>query len=540
MNYFDTFALMIDCSRNGVMNLDSAKRLIVLEEKLGYNALMLYTEDTFEVEGEPKFGIGRGRYTIAEIQELDAFAKKHHVELIPCIETLAHLNCIFRHFEYDPIHDIDDILMVGEERTYELLDHMFASLEKAFTSRRVNVGMDEAQHLGRGKYLNEHGYRDADEIFLEHIKKVAEIAKKHGFEIMFWGDMPYNYAKKEDGTFDLGKLRPFYEIGATPIYWDYYNTSKKHYDDRFALTKPIFPNIWFAGGIWTWDGFAPLTEAAKSVTFPALQSCIENGVKNVIITLWGDNGAECSPWSALSSIFYSSELAKGITDENRMRADFKETLGLDYDDFEAFGKPNILSGYPEKAEGDSPIIVNPSKYLFYNDPLYGIFDDIVSVEDDAIYERYAKEIKASGKRLGEYAYLADYLSSLCDFLAVKNSLGVKARDAYSRKDREALKSLLPVYDEASKRLLTFLDAFRTRWMTDNKPQGFEIQEQRIGGVYFRLQEAKRTVSEYLDGKTESIPELEEPILTYPELKKGGKKRSGNFNSYVMNASLSVM
>ena len=45
-----TLAVMIDCSRNGVMKPEKVKEFARLIQKMGYNALMLYTEDTYEVE----------------------------------------------------------------------------------------------------------------------------------------------------------------------------------------------------------------------------------------------------------------------------------------------------------------------------------------------------------------------------------------------------------------------------------------------------------------------------------------------------------
>ena len=45
--------LMVDCSRNAVMNLTALKRFVKVISALGYDTLMLYTEDTYEVDGEP-------------------------------------------------------------------------------------------------------------------------------------------------------------------------------------------------------------------------------------------------------------------------------------------------------------------------------------------------------------------------------------------------------------------------------------------------------------------------------------------------------
>lgn len=65
---------MIDCSRNAVASVESVKKWIDLTSSIGYNTLMLYTEDTYEVSGEPYFGYMRGRYSREELRGLDAYA----------------------------------------------------------------------------------------------------------------------------------------------------------------------------------------------------------------------------------------------------------------------------------------------------------------------------------------------------------------------------------------------------------------------------------------------------------------------------------
>lgn len=72
---FRTFGTMLDCSRNAVPNLHTLKKWVDLTASLGYNTLLLYTEDTYEVPDEPYFGYMRGRYSQAELRELDAYAK---------------------------------------------------------------------------------------------------------------------------------------------------------------------------------------------------------------------------------------------------------------------------------------------------------------------------------------------------------------------------------------------------------------------------------------------------------------------------------
>ena len=91
-----TLGVMIDCSRDAVYTVETLKEYIKVLAAMGYNALLLYMEDVYELEGEPYFGYLRGKYTKNELREIDEFAKNSGIELIPCIQTLAHLGGITR------------------------------------------------------------------------------------------------------------------------------------------------------------------------------------------------------------------------------------------------------------------------------------------------------------------------------------------------------------------------------------------------------------------------------------------------------------
>ena len=116
--FFEKNGVMLDCSRNAVFRVDKVKSIIRMSAKLGLNVLMLYTEDTYEVSEEPYFGIYRGRYTREEIKEIDSYASIFGIELVPCIQTLAHLHNTLKWQGMENIKDTEDILEVGKEETY--------------------------------------------------------------------------------------------------------------------------------------------------------------------------------------------------------------------------------------------------------------------------------------------------------------------------------------------------------------------------------------------------------------------------------------
>ncbi|MBQ9756190.1 MAG: family 20 glycosylhydrolase, partial [Clostridia bacterium] len=160
MKNYKQFGVMLDMSRNAVMKVSQVKKFMNIIKSFGYNALGLYLEDTYEIKGEPYFGYLRGRYTQAELKEIDAYGQSIGVQVIPYIQTLAHLDALTRNMAYNDVFDIEDVLLIDEPKTYDLIDKMFQTVSDCFTSRTVNIGMDEAFKVGLGKYINKHGYQN--------------------------------------------------------------------------------------------------------------------------------------------------------------------------------------------------------------------------------------------------------------------------------------------------------------------------------------------------------------------------------------------
>lgn len=90
-------------------------------------------------------------------------------------------------------------------------------------------------------------------------------------------------------------------------------------------------------------------------------------------------------------------------------------------------------------------------------------------------------------------------------------MGKLLRSAYQQGDKEKIKQLLVVLKRAQKKLEKLYDAVFTQWHTDYKPFGFEIIDQRFGGLAGRLKSCERRLTDYVNGKGD-IAELEEVLL----------------------------
>ena len=65
---------------------------------------------------------------------------------------------------------------------------------------------------------------------------------------------------------------------------------------------------------------------------------------------------------------------------------------------------------------------------------------------------------------------------------------------------------------AQEKLGAFHDAFMRWWMSENRPQGFDVQDIRMGGLMMRLQTCRERLLAWCGGMLENIPELEEEEL----------------------------
>ena len=521
MKHIDTLGVMIDVSRNAVMSLDGLRRFLPLLAKMGYNCVMLYSEDTYEVDGEPYFGYMRGRYSKEEMKELDAFAESLGITVIPCIQTLAHLNAIFRWGQFP--RDCDDILLTDDERTYELIDHMFATLSECFKSRKIHIGMDEAHMLGRGRHMDLHGYETVNDIMKRHLARITEIAAKYGYELMLWSDMyfrPWN-----NGRYMIPKTEVPKEVveafpeSVIPVYWDYYQSSEEKYSDMLYNHKQLSDKTWFAGGAWSWYGVIPYNRFTLESMIPALDACKKHKIRNVFFTMWGDDGAECSHFSQLPSLFYLAEYAKGHKDEARIKAKFRSLVGIDYDEFMQIDCPNDVVPYTGMPR-------NPSKYMLYSDYFNDYLDTTVAEGGGERYAAFAETLAATAKKSRKYGYVFETAAKLCEALAVKYELGLRTRRAYEAGDKATLESLAKnEYVKVEKLIAAYADAFRRQWMKDNKPHGFDVQEHRLGAILYRTASCRRRILDYVAGKLDRIEELEMPLLPYKADKESTRVNS---------------
>ena len=510
---FKTNGAMVDMSRNAVMRPDTVKTMLRSMALMGMNTYMLYTEDTYEVQGRPYFGHMRGRYTCEEIKDLDAYALALGIELIPCVQMLGHLATHLRWDTAKPYRDTEDVLLAGADTTYALLEDMLQSITSCFSSKRIHVGMDETYDLGRGKYLDKNGYRDRQEIYFEHLTRVIEMVRAHGLEPMMWSDMFFRMAGKDlPGYKDYDVRVTFTDevVASVPkgirqVFWDYYNADEAFYAVNLEKHEQLFgKGSLFAGGVWCWSGHCPLFSRSLRHTIPALEACRKKGTEEIFATVW-HNGAECSLIMGLVGLaWYADYDYLGRYDEDSVKRCFEDACeGVSYDEL-------MQSELPEHPDGG---LLSLTRGFLYNDPLMGLVDKHIEGMDlQAYYRDVSARLRAAGGPKGVFAPAWETVLQLCRLLERKADFGVRLKAAYDKGDKATLELMAQECTVMISEIEALRRAHRAAWMAYNKPFGWEVHDIRYGGLAARFDTVRERLHDYLQGRIGQIEELEEERL----------------------------
>jgi hypothetical protein len=420
---------------------------------------------------------------------------------------------------------------------------MFEAAIAPYRSKRIHIGMDEAHDLGAGTYKKLHGQVPRFEIMNKLLNKVVEITDDLGLKPMIWSDMYFRMGSKNDDYYDKESVIPPVVAEKIPsqvqlVYWDYY-----HFDENFYLewidrhralgTEPIF-----AGGLWTWTVFWLNFARTRVCTDAAMSACKKRGVKEAMTTAWGDDGNEVDMLSMLPGLQHFAEHGYNdtVSDEVLGRG-FLGSVGDSIDDWnlgtlldDTPGTMTVGEYYkmcgselPDNVDGDARWVVsNPSKYLLWQDPLLCLFDeDVKTVPFAKHYAKLSKDLKKALGRVKMGRPHLEFAKALAELMELKSQLGMDILRAYKEHDNDALTHICEkTLPKTIRKAEAMLEAHRNLWLSISKPEGWEVIDARYGALLARLRSAKMRLADYLDGKINTIGELDEKRQRWSSILEG--------------------
>ncbi|MCP2324237.1 hypothetical protein HDA40_002744 [Hamadaea flava] len=529
---FESLGVMLDVSRNAVLRPATIFELLCRYALMGVNQLWLYLEDTYSVPDEPMIGYARGRYTADELRAIDDAADRLGIEVIPCVQTLGHLEQLLQWPQYFALRDTDRVIVAGADDTYALIGRMLDAATSPLRSNRIHIGLDEAHGVGTGGYRSRFGDRPPFEILSEHLAKVSAMCAQRGLSPMIWSDMYFRLGSATGDYYDPATEIPAWVTDAMPpgvglVYWDYEHTDPAFYRNWIGKHRTSLggPPV-FAAGVWThhrmWAQL-PRSLATISAGMAAARDC---GLTEAVVTMWGNDGTECDLYSALPGVQTFADagyvravpsLAAGSSDD--IAANLLGSAGISLDDWIAASAVDVLP--PVTALPSDPAAArwtgNAGKWLLWHDPVLSFLTATLPDELPDHYRALADRLSAAATRSADDAPLA-FPAALAETLADKADLHLRTGPAYRRGDhgeiRDIADTLLPRLTDRIRRLHA---VHRDTWHARNKPFGWDVVDRRYGGLLARLEHLDRLLREWLADPNRPIEELADPPeVVFPE------------------------
>ena len=179
--------------------MDALKQAIRQAAFFKINGFIIKLEGHFQYKSAPAL-VEPQALSPAELQELTDYALRHHVQLIPYLDSPGHIAFILKHPEYAGLREYPENnyeLCVTKPDSYKLLFGMFQDLLDAnkgvsyfylSTDEPYYVGLannGQCQEAQRAKELGSVG-----KLLAEFVSQTANYLHDRGRTVVFWGEYP--------------------------------------------------------------------------------------------------------------------------------------------------------------------------------------------------------------------------------------------------------------------------------------------------------------------------------------------------------------
>jgi hypothetical protein len=271
--------VMLDVSRGKVPTLATLQELVDICVKLKLNALMLYTEHTFRFRRHPKIGNDASPLDAETMLALDEYAADRHVDLIPTLQSLGHMEHVLKLPDYAHLAESDARWTISPAlpESYQLLDDLYSEYLPLFRSKWFNANCDEPYDLERGLSAPRAEEVGPGGVFLEHVRRVRDLANAHGKRTMIWGDVVHTHPERIS------------EIDRDLVLLDWWYEANFDFDrvKRFAENDIAFV---VCPGTSSWNCLFPRIPNSITNIERYSDAGKRHGAFGLICTDWGDSG----------------------------------------------------------------------------------------------------------------------------------------------------------------------------------------------------------------------------------------------------------
>jgi len=271
---------MVDMSHGPLPTVQEVERQLDFLARWKANQYYFYSEDSIALEGFPLLN-PEGRFTQDQLRDIIAYARKRHIDVVPCLELYGHQHDLFRVERYSDLADLPH----GTEfdprnpKVMKLLANWINQFAQLFPSPFVHIGFDETFQIQMA--VQQHGIgATPTRLFVDQLNNVARLFEQRGKHVMAWADIMVKYPEI------VSQLPP----GLIAVPWHYEARSDPEYKRYLGpLVSERVPHI-VATGVTSWNQIAPDFDT----TFDNIDTFLAAGRKShamgLMNTVWTDDG----------------------------------------------------------------------------------------------------------------------------------------------------------------------------------------------------------------------------------------------------------
>jgi len=301
---------MLDISRCKVASGEALDELLAILSHLRFNQLQLYMEHTFAFSKHKQVWGDSSPLTATDLRQLEERCAYYGIELTANFNSFGHFERWLKHPEYKHLAECPDgfehpikgkvphgTTLRPNAASLKFLDKLWAEYLPLFKSKRFNLGGDEPWELGQGwskPLVKKYGKH---RVYLDFLKKLHALAKKHGKEMLFWGDI----------LLESPELVKEVPQDATALLWGY--EADHPFAEQCAKLAKAKRKFWVCPGTSAWNTFTGRSDNMLANIESAAKHGLANGAEGLLLTSWGDGGNH-QPWPLMyPGLVYAAGMA---------------------------------------------------------------------------------------------------------------------------------------------------------------------------------------------------------------------------------------
>ena len=497
--------LMLDISRNKVPTLQTLIGIVELLGDLKFNHFELYIEGfsfaypSFRKLWEEKLTPLTG----TEIQKLDSVCRENYIDLVPNQNSLGHMDAWLATNDYKDLAEctagyklmglitMKSTLDPYDERSEKLVERMTDDLLPNFTSSTFNVNLDEPFELGKGKSKSISKKKGVENVYLDYVLKIHELATARNKKMLMWGDIGLRHRDI------LGRLPK----DITLLDWGY--ESLYPFEKNSQRLDSAGVSFYVCPGTSSWTSITGRTVNMMDNIEIAAVSGKKYGAKGMLVTDWGDMGH----WQYLP-VSYAGYVTGGalgwnsssrnvmplqrfldtyvFRDVESKMAGFSLNMGR-YNHFEEFMMFNMTTTMMSFQLGIQDKVMVDAVFEKIMNGITGMMKDLAPELIDTVLNRYNSRINYDYAGLNAYldqqlAVLDKVKMEVQDSSLIKDEyrnaitlirLGSELKLYIQQKDDMPVASRVEKLEKMNRLCSLYLGENNRLWMIRNKPGGYD-------------------------------------------------------------------